>query len=150
MGGSFQDSVGKPEEVIDVKDSTRLKGDVIGPRLARQTGPLPTIGEMQQELRYHLNGNEVHFHADAEGIKVAIPVAEWWKAIEQARNGRVDRYRYIDHTNGTMLEVSVGVNANGEFDVLPAVSKVSTGVGPTLSKLMTFTSHAQQGEKKTP
>lgn len=135
MGGAHQDVLENPE-TIDV--GKKKKGDVLEPRKPRvSSSELPRIAPLEQAIRYHVNNGEAHFHDDDENLKVAMPVAEWWKAIEQVSNFRTELYRYVDHANGTVLELRPGVNDDGEFDVTPTVKEMPA-TGPLLSKLMTF------------
>lgn len=141
MGGKHEGDIGgKPaEEIIDVGTKDE---QTIGPSLTPvATGVLAVLSEMQQKLRFHRSGNEVHFHDDDTKLKAAIPAAAWVLAMEQIGNLRTDCYRYVDQTNKTMLELKPGTNAAGELDVLPTLTKldVPAKTGETLSKLMAFT-----------
>lgn len=60
-------------------------------------------------IRIHESGGEVHFHDDAAGRKVAVPVAVWFERYEALLSGAVDSVRCIDPVNDTVLSVSFHV-----------------------------------------
>lgn len=115
--------------------------------------PTPTVGKLEQAIRFHISNNEVHFHVDpgtgpnTERLKVAIPVAEWWTAFERLKNLRSSSYQYIDHNEGVMLQVEAGINEDGLFEVVPSLSKVGKA-GPIFKKLEDFTYEARTETKK--
>lgn len=58
-------------------------------------------------LRIHENNGEVHFHDDAKGLKVAIPVATMHNQWDKLIGGKKDKFKYADTTNGTELRISI-------------------------------------------
>jgi hypothetical protein len=137
---------GELEETIDV-GKAEDGGGVLEPPTSsppEQTATIPAVGSLKTPIRYHLNGGFIHFHDDQSKLRVAIPVAEWWCALESLKHLRDEDFRYIDHDAGTMLEVSAGINENNQFDIIPEVKKVSSGVGPIFKKLEAFTAKARK------
>jgi hypothetical protein len=84
-------------------------------------------------VRIHESGGKVHFHADAQNLKVACPVASWFSAWEK-----------ISQTPGewTFADVSTGVTVktilkDGVLDAEIIVFPIS--VGDTYAQLQKFT-----------
>lgn len=101
---------------------------------------IPKLAPVGQAIRYHLSDKdgEVHFHADDDGIKAAIPVGEWANAWRQLRDLKVTQYQYIDIKNETILRVNQGTDANGNLNTTIQVAKAGTGIGDTYEKLDDF------------
>jgi hypothetical protein len=82
-------------------------------------------------IRYHRSGNQVHFHEDSLGLKVAVPVARWyamWNALA-ASTGNDHEETFYDRENGTLLLATVvsswPVEGLIERDIHLAIEKVS-------------------------
>ena len=98
---------GERETTVDVAD--RTGGD--------KGGALPGFsvehaGQTNRTLRIHENAGQVHFHDDNANpkIKVAVPVAEMWKAWEKLRYpiaGTPVEWKYIDTVNNSVVEIEV-------------------------------------------
>ena len=86
-------------------------------------------------LRIHENKGEVHFHDDANGRKVAVPVATWFKAADQILSQPTE-WVFIDSDNNAQL-LAKSYITNGVFDV--DLSVQPQAVGDTFRKLQTFT-----------
>lgn len=95
----------------------------IDPLLGISVNQLPQISPLTQAIRYHATGERIHFHADAEGLMVVVPAAEWWAAWERLKCG--EGFRFIDRSHGSVLVVAAGVTEKGEFEVVPHLSKLS-------------------------
>ncbi len=54
-------------------------------------------------LRIHENAGQVHFHDDENKLKVAVPVATWWRAWQELQ--QPGRWDYIDVDNMACLTV---------------------------------------------
>jgi hypothetical protein len=129
---------GKNEDTIKVEES---KGGTLDPQQKPAEKPsIPTVAPLSQKIRYHEKDGNVHFHLDDEGLKVNVPVADWWGAWEQLKNLRVTEWKYIDHKRGTMLKVTAGLDSSGNFEVCPTVTQLSQGAGGIFQKLDDFTS----------
>ena len=89
--------------------------------VAARSGPPVTLGS----LRIHENKGEVHFHDDANGRKVAVPVATWFKASERILSEPTE-WTYIDSDNNTQLNVKSYVD-QGVFDVDIGVQPQAVG-----------------------
>lgn len=59
-----------------------------------------------QSVRIHESGGQVHFHVDEEGLKVSIPVAEWWKGWQSIKHHTYNNYEYIDTINNSHLYIT--------------------------------------------
>jgi len=79
---------GKNETTAPLKDDT---GSVIG------------------QVRYHLSGDEVHFHDDTNQKKVAVPVADWFAAFQDLTEGTKDEVSFIDKKSMTCLTVKTAI-----------------------------------------
>lgn len=150
MGGQYEDTIGSSKK-SDGGDGGGGLGGLLQPANQKaRTGSLPVVGDLSQAIRFHQSGGEIHFHVDdaPDGkLKVALPVAEWWSAWEQVKNLRTERYRYVDHKNGCMLEVECGLDAQGKFEVKPTLSRIASGTGSTFDKLEDFTYNVQKKKK---
>lgn len=74
-----------------------------------------------QNIRTHINTlkggrKELHFHADDEGLKVAVPLAEWYVAWNAMKNMRITEWSYLDRERGTSVIIEIGQNNKGELD----------------------------------
>jgi hypothetical protein len=57
------------------------------------------------KLRMHLNKGELHFHDDANKLKVAVPIAVWMKRWGEAVSASPSEFNVVDTTNKTRLNV---------------------------------------------
>ena len=55
----------------------------------------------RQSLRFHINGPEVHFHDDANKLKAAVPVADWYGILRQIQ--AMQKVSYVDPKFSTLL-----------------------------------------------
>jgi len=136
MGGQFEDKLELGQAEGGVLESHPHAGGL----------NLPAVGPLETPLRYHLKDGFVHFHEEKSKLRVAVPVAEWWRALESLKNLRDERYRYVDHDAGTMLEVTAGVNQDNQFEIIPKVHAISSGIGPIFEKLRTFTEKTRKSK----
>lgn len=146
MGGSRQDVIGDiPVDAQKPKDVEGSGGQ--GGVLLQASSPdhlgspdtsLDQLTPSQQKIRFHENAGEVHFHADDEKLKVAVPVAEWYRAWDALKNLRRNNWQHVDLKNGSQVVVRVG-DINGQLDCTVEVTKVSSGTGPTFDALNKFT-----------
>ena len=129
---------GKNEGTIQVEEKS--VGGTLDPEPEKIS--LPTVRKvptLSQKIRYHEKDGFIHFHLDDEGIKVNVPVAEWWGAWDQLKNLRITEWKFIDHKRGTMLEVCAGLDAKNNFEVCPKVTQFVQGPGAVFGKLDEFT-----------
>lgn len=56
-----------------------------------------------QSIRCHEAKGQIHFHADDDGIKAGVPVAEVWSAWRRLQH--LDKFTYLDAENGTLLTI---------------------------------------------
>lgn len=77
-------------------------------------GPQPPL--QTQTIRQHMNAGQVHLHCDAQNIKVAIPVAEWYVIMRQLRS--LAPFTWLDpdnqsvayfkpYINGVLFEIAI-------------------------------------------
>ncbi len=59
------------------------------------------------DIRIHESGGEVHFHDDKSKLKVAVPVAEWWKEWQKLKAATpiAAQWVYVDSVNSTLLSI---------------------------------------------
>jgi len=130
---------GQNEDTIDV-GAQAAEGGTLDPEIGPSGSvSIPTVAPLSQKIRYHESGGKIHFHFDDEGLKVEVPVAEWWGIWQQLKNMRISEWTFMDHGRGTLLHVSAGLDEGGKFDVCPTVRKVTTGSGAVFQKLDEFT-----------
>jgi hypothetical protein len=58
-------------------------------------------------LRMHLNKGELHFHDDANKLKVAVPIAVWMKRWGEAVSTAPSEFNVVDIGNKTRLNVRI-------------------------------------------
>lgn len=91
--------------------------DVIQAKSSKSPGPAgepETIGA----IRFHESTGEVHFHDDAAGLKVAVPVAEWWKAWRLIRQGQTSEWTWHDVARKTILRIVCMIDDDAEPPIL--------------------------------
>lgn len=77
-------------------------------------------------VRIHLNAGEVHFHGDANGLKVAVPLKEWaaaWSRLSDLDPADEETFNYHDTANGTELYVEVNSDLDGACTAGIVISK---------------------------
>jgi len=124
MGGDRQSQVG-PATVT-------AKPGVIGPA----PNTYKTIPEMKQQVRFHENQGEVHFHVDAEKLKVAVPSGEWFNAWENLAKFPGREWSFVDKQRETLLTVKSGI-VSGTLDAHVEITQIHTG--NTFKELEKFT-----------
>lgn len=70
---------------------------------AKSTSTSQVIGN----LRIHENSGEIHFHDDANQLKVAVPSADMFEAWEKLSTGKKKKFSYKDRKNSTELRIEV-------------------------------------------
>lgn len=154
MGGQAEDTITPQttKQAPTPEDSNILLPPSSAP--VETSDEIPLVGSLEQAIRYHVSGSEVHFHVDpgkgpnTEKMKVAIPVADWYIAFEKLKNLRETSYQYIDHAEGCMLQIRAGINSDRQFELLPTLSKISEGTGPIFDKLEVFTASSRKKKSK--
>lgn len=117
---------GEKETVADQKVETDTGIEVVG------------------SVRYHISKSQVHFHDDTNQLKVAIPVATWYKAWNNLLSSYPEEFSYVDVDLGTILRVKLSVKkANpkkgrdvAQIDALIRIEKIQTTA--EFSKLHAF------------
>ena len=84
-------------------------------------------------VRIHESGGKVHFHADAQGLKVSCPVAKWFSAWDQISQ-IPGEWTFVDDNTAVGVVTKI---ENGILDA--AISVYAITVGDTFDKLQKFT-----------
>ena len=109
------------------------------PAKATKTASIDLISGAQK-VRIHEKDGKVHFHADEEKLKAAVPVAEWYEAwktlVRPPQPDMLNSWTYTDVENGTLLSVSTSFRT-GPLEAEVIVSKMD--FGPTFTELDKFT-----------
>lgn len=112
--------------------------------------------EIIGSVRYHESKSQIHFHDDANKLKVAIPVATWYKAwnymlssIPSGSNESAFRtWHYPDTENLTVLHISLSLKKASKrkkgrlmprLDVLMNIEKIQ--LSEDFSKLNKFSTN---------
>jgi len=105
-------------------------------KAATPSGKTEVIGK----VRFHESGGEIHFHDDANQLKVAVPVATWFQAWQRLEAGQIDRWYYPDLERKTVLDVRIiltsAADGPAKLDVAMSVRKVE--LSDTFTKLQQF------------
>lgn len=112
---------------------------VASQKVETETG-IETIGS----VRYHESKSQIHFHDDTNKLKVAIPVATWYKAWTNLMSTTPNEWHYADVDNGTVLHIKVTLKKANEkknrpaprLDLLLHIEKIE--VSDEFSKLNKF------------
>lgn len=100
--------------------------------------PPPPSPPTDQQVRIHENKGEVHFHVDAENLKVAVPVSVWFKAWERLESQPGETFSYVDKQRETMVTVKSGILA-GTLDAEIKVERIANlQTGQTFCELQKF------------
>lgn len=92
------------------------------------TAPLKdSAGSVIGKVRYHLSGDEVHFHEDAANKKVAVPVADWFAAFQELSEGTKEEWSFLDKKSMTYLTVKTAIVPS--TDTEPAKLDVVLNIG---------------------
>lgn len=75
-------------------------------------------------LRYHKNGNEIHFHDDLNKIKAVVPAAEFYHMARRVRAGKTSVY--FDKKNSSLLTLFMTVGF-GSLDYIATLDRVNVG-----------------------
>lgn len=87
------------------------------------------------KYRVHQKDAEVHIHDDANKLKSAVPVVQWWKMWERLRN-EPGTWTWLDPHFKTKLVVQTVLDETG-VDVTISLSSIT--FGETWDKIDTFT-----------
>lgn len=93
-------------------------------------------------VRFHESkpDGEIHFHDDANQMKVAVPTATWYKLWELFSSGQKKKIKFIDAQQGTKLTVKRSSKSSKGKKSLDAEIKIeSINVSGTFAALQTFT-----------
>jgi hypothetical protein len=91
-------------------EHTETVTQAVEPSAEATTSP----GAGRQSIEIHQKGPEVHFHDRTSGLKVAVPVADWyaaWRRLEHAEVGKGE-FTYFDAKEQTRLRVTTAWNSN--------------------------------------
>lgn len=81
--------------------------------------------EISSSIRTHVANSELHFHDDKKGLKVAVPIGEWWAIWNKVSTMSIKKAYYLDRKTGIKLIVEPIVDG-GEFDVKITLKKTFT------------------------
>jgi len=108
-------------------------------RVEKETGP-----EVIGSVRYHESKGQVHFHDDTNKLKVAIPVATWYKAWTSILSSLPNEWHYADVENSAALHIKLSLKKASEkkgrinpcLDALLHIEKIE--ISEEFAKLNTF------------
>jgi len=120
MGGQYESTVPQQapgdkggETIIQQPPGAQQQATASPPAqgTAEQPPPGPPPGApAQQTLRFHLSGAEVHFHDDANRLKAAIPVADYYLMLRQLQMLQV--CNYLDQKFNTLVTFTPYIDGN--------------------------------------
>ena len=123
MGGD-NESVLKAEKTENQNTGIVLKADK---KKKKKKNPI----SQTQSIRQHVSGSEVHFHADDDRLKVAIPTAEWWNAVRSLN--KFQSFSYVDEKNKAIGTFEPFL-ADGIIEVSVKIEPIQ--IGPRLEALL--------------
>jgi hypothetical protein len=95
---------GERETTIDVAKRKGDKGEEL-PGVS-----IIHAGQANRHLRIHESAGQVHIHDDPNKLKVAVPVARWfkeWERLSAPVMGAPIEWKFPDTLNNTVFEVEV-------------------------------------------
>ena len=130
MGGVnesvLESDKGKTQSIL--KPDPPVAMPPVGDTIQVDWGNVPPVAVQpfvqQQTIRQHVSGNSCHFHDDANSLKAAIPVADWWTALRQLST--MQPYTWVDAQNKTIAYFRP-VLLNGVYDVTVEIVPVKFG-----------------------
>lgn len=87
----------------------------------------PAAGRGTTRFEFHVNNGEAHLHDRTNQRKVAVPVAEWFRAMRATfgtLSGSSNQWKYADVPNQTLLSVHTQVDGERlrtEIQITPLV-----------------------------
>lgn len=115
-----------------------LAPDVVQSAVPANTIPPPQAGwglPMQtQAIRQHMNNGQVHLHVDAQKLKTAIPVAEWYVIMRHLKS--LTPFTFVDPDNKTVAYFRPYVSG-GTFEV--AIELAAINIGPRITEMTAVT-----------
>lgn len=80
------------------------------------------------KIRVHETDSGVHFHDDANKLKVVVPPADWMVEWGKLASGLKKKTSFTDPSNGTRLTIRVSRNKKtNEIEAETEIEKVSFG-----------------------
>ena len=95
----------------------------------------PSARGVVGNVRFHESGGEVHFHDDVNKLKVAIPMASWWRTWQDLSSGSTKKARLVDPARKTEVVLKVS-NKQGVCDVSVKINTVA--LSTSFEKLQKF------------
>jgi hypothetical protein len=97
------------------------------------TGPFG-VPMQTQAIRQHMNNGQVHLHVDAQQLKTAVPVAEWYVIMRHLKS--LTPFTFIDTDNKSVAYFRPYIS-NGQFEV--AIELAAINVGPRIQDMTNVT-----------
>jgi len=79
------------------------------------------VSHVVGSIRYHESGGEVHFHDDANHLKVAVPAATWMAAFQKMQANLPSSRQFVDPVRKTVLYVTLRVKPKKPKKEVPRV-----------------------------
>jgi hypothetical protein len=125
MGGDNQSTLAPekkatPEkvEILSMADAVESKKD----KKSKKKKKKNKDRNVNQEIRQHVNNGECHWHVDAEGLKAAIPVADWTVMARQLK--RMETIEYVDIANKSRIVFTPYINADKVLSIAIGVEGI--------------------------
>lgn len=92
------------------------------------------------QIRVHESNREVHFHDDANNLKVAVPTATWFDAWSRLSSGQRKKWKYVDTEEGTQLKINMNIATGADVaELSPNLKVEEIQFSPTFKQLQSFT-----------
>jgi hypothetical protein len=98
---------------------------------AAGTSPPPGLGG--QKIRMHESKGQIHFHADDDGLKAGVPVADIWGGWQRLLH--LDTFKYIDTEFNTILVICTRLEAGDVVEAYINLAPCRATNGPTMQAL---------------
>ena len=97
--------------------------------------PQSAGGSGSSGIRCHESNGEVHFHDDAAGLKVAVPVATFHNMWNDLTSGKKSEAFYADDSQKTRVVLETVKGNKGEHDIRITVDQASGATYKILEKI---------------
>lgn len=87
-----------------------------------------------QAIRQHMSNGQVHLHVDAQNLKTAVPVAEWYVIMRHLKS--LTPFTFVDPDNKSVAYFRPYVSG-GTFEV--AIELAAINVGPRITEMTAVT-----------
>lgn len=135
MGGTNESVLKSDKKSTDEKVvGDLLKADVASVAKEATIPLFSGLPTQTQSIRQHMSNGQIHLHVDAEKLKVAIPVAEWFLVMRNLRS--LNPFTFIDSENNCVAYLRPYIYG-GSFEIAIEIAPIA--IGPRFNSMNAVT-----------